>query len=58
VLENLLEVQKVNIAIADKFADEKYLNTRLKNLGRTIELIQVPKAEQNIAVAAASILAH
>jgi len=58
VLENLLEIQHVQLAIADKFADEKYINTRLKKLGRTIELIQVPKAEQNIAVAAASILAR
>ena len=58
VLENLLEIQHVKLAIADKFADEKYINSRLKKLGRTIELIQVPKAEQNIAVAAASILAR
>ncbi|KEO84564.1 ribonuclease HIII [Tumebacillus flagellatus] len=58
VLESLLEIQYVKLAIADKFADEKYINTRLKKLGRTIELIQVPKAEQNIAVAAASILAR
>jgi ribonuclease HIII len=58
VLENLLEVQMVKLAIADKFADETYMNDRLKKLGRTIQLIQVPKAEQNIAVAAASILAR
>ena len=58
VLENLLEIQHVKLAIADKFADEKYINSRLKMLGRTIELIQVPKAEQNIAVAVSSILAR
>jgi ribonuclease HIII len=58
VLEDLLERQFVNLAIADKFGDEKYINTRLKTLGKQIKLIQVPKAEQNIAVAAASVLAR
>ena len=57
-IENLLETQPVNLVIADKFADESLIENRLKKLGRTVKLIQVPKAEQNLAVAAASILAR
>ncbi|MBL0386069.1 ribonuclease HIII [Tumebacillus sp. ITR2] len=58
VIEDLLEKQDVKLAIADKFGDEKYINDKLKTKGKGIHLIQVPKAEQNIAVAAASILAR
>lgn len=58
VIENLLETQPVNLVIADKFADESLIENRLKKLGRSVKLIQVPKAEQNLAVAAASILAR
>ena len=58
VIEDLLEKQDVKLAIADKFGDEKYINDKLKIKGKGIHLIQVPKAEQNIAVAAASVLAR
>lgn len=58
VIEDLLEKQDVKLAIADKFGDEKYINDKLKTRGQAIRLIQVPKAEQNIAVAAASVLAR
>lgn len=58
VIENLLEAQPVNLVIADKFGNEALIENRLKKLGRTVQLIQVPKAEQNLAVAAASILAR
>jgi ribonuclease HIII len=58
VIEELLEKQDVKLAIADKFGDEKYINDKLKTKGKGIHLIQVPKAEQNIAVTAASILAR
>ncbi|WP_236587615.1 ribonuclease HIII [Tumebacillus amylolyticus] len=58
VIEDLLEKQDVKLAIADKFGDEKYINDKLKTKGQAIRLIQVPKAEQNIAVAAASIQAR
>ncbi|PWK13338.1 ribonuclease HIII [Tumebacillus permanentifrigoris] len=58
VIEDLLEKQDVKLGIADKFGDEKYINNKLKTKGKGIRLIQVPKAEQNIAVAAASILAR
>jgi ribonuclease HIII len=58
VLENLLEKQFVNLAVADQFANERYIINQLKGLGKQIKLIQVPRAEQNIAVAAASVLAR
>jgi ribonuclease HIII len=46
--------------IIDKFADEQYIKSKLlENARRTnLNLVQLPKAEANIAVAAASILAR
>ncbi len=46
--------------IIDKFADEQYIKSKLlENTRRAnLNLIQLPKAEANIAVAAASILAR
>lgn len=58
VLENLLAYVSCNIAIADQFGDESYITEALMEHGKTIKLIQEPKAERNIAVAAASILAR
>lgn len=58
VLEDLLAKAPCRFAIADKFADEKYINSRLMAKGREVTLVQTPKAERNIAVAAASVLAR
>ncbi|HEY4756284.1 MAG TPA: ribonuclease HIII [Ignavibacteriaceae bacterium] len=58
VIENLLEKQKVEEAISDKFGDEKYIFTSLQERGKNISLHQVTKAERYTAVAAASILAR
>ena len=49
---------KCDIAISDQFAGKDLLISKLKEMGKTIELIQRPKAEENIAVASASILAR
>ena len=57
-LEELLKRVDCKIAIADQFADKRYILGKLQAKGRTIELVQVHRAEQNIAVAAASILAR
>lgn len=58
-LEVLLKKNpQCNIAISDQFAGKEILLNKLKTLGKRIELIQRPKAEENIAVAAASILAR
>jgi ribonuclease HIII len=46
------------LAIADKFGDERLILNALQEKGRTIVLEQRHKAESDLAVAAASILAR
>jgi len=60
VLENVLETTpSCKMAISDQFAASKSVVQRaLKPLGQKIELIQMTKAESDVAVAAASILAR
>ncbi len=57
-LEDTLEQVPCKFAIADKFADVRFIESRLMARGRAIVLIQKTKAENNIAVAAASVLAR
>ena len=61
-LESILEAfpQKEITVLVDKFADERYIKSKLLEKGRQtdLNLVQLPKAEANIAVAAASILAR
>lgn len=59
-LENLLAVVECENIIVDQFANEHYLRSRLfaKNPARKLNLIQMPRAEANLAVAAASIIAR
>jgi ribonuclease HIII len=57
-IEELLKRVDCKLAIADQFADKRFILGKLQAKGRTIELVQMHKAEQNIAVAAASILAR
>ncbi|MDT8390085.1 MAG: ribonuclease HIII [Lentisphaeria bacterium] len=59
VLENLLEkVPGCPRAVSDQFGRKETVLKALLKAGRTIELEQYPKAEKDIAVAAASILAR
>jgi len=58
VIENILEEVPCNKAITDQFGDSLYVERALMKKGRNIELVQVPKAEEDLAVAAASILAR
>jgi ribonuclease HIII len=60
VLENVLETTpSCKMAISDQFAASKSVVQRaLKSMGQQIKLIQMTKAEQDVAVAAASILAR
>jgi ribonuclease HIII len=58
VLENLLEKSPCTVAVCDQFGDESYIKTALMERGRAVTLIQTPRAEQDLAVAAASILAR
>ncbi|MBU0477672.1 ribonuclease HIII [bacterium] len=57
-IEEILSKVDCKVAIADQFADERFILSKLQEKGKTLKLIQMPKAEQNIAVAAASILAR
>lgn len=56
-LESLLEREPARFALADQFAHERFIQAELREKGRTITLVQMHKAERNVAVAAASILA-
>jgi len=58
-LENLLEkAPECPAVLADKFGDERLIQRALLERGRQVELAQRTKAESDIAVAAASILAR
>jgi len=57
-LENLLEKHKADLAISDKFAEERLLKSYLMEKGKKIKLMQKVNAESEISVAAASILAR
>lgn len=58
-LENILGNHPECVqAIADQFGNESFLTSHLKEKGKKIQLFQTPKAEANIGVAAASILAR
>lgn len=57
-LENVLARVECGLAISDQFGDESYLRQALMERGRQIKLEQHPRAEADVAVAAASILAR
>lgn len=57
-IEAVLANVECKVAVADKFADERFIISKLQEKGKGIKLIQMHKAEQNVAVAAASILAR
>ncbi|HEY6084958.1 MAG TPA: ribonuclease HIII, partial [Nitrospira sp.] len=57
-LENLLERVSCGLAISDQFGDERLILNALQEKGRKIVLEQRTKAESDLAVAAASILAR
>ena len=58
VLENLLSRVDCPRAITDQFADPRFVHSKLQERGKKIDLIQMPRAEVHIAVAAASVLAR
>ena len=57
-IENLLKGGECEQVIADQFGDEKFLERSLMERGRKVKLKQMPRAEEDIAVASASILAR
>ncbi|NLN42208.1 MAG: ribonuclease HIII, partial [Clostridiales bacterium] len=58
VIENLLERVDCKYALSDQFGKPELIQEALMSKGRKIQLMQRTKAEENIAVAAASILAR
>jgi len=58
VIENILAEVPAETALTDRFGDERFVRDALLRLGRTIELVQKTKAEEDPAVAAASVLAR
>jgi len=57
-IENILEEVNCSVAVTDQFGDKSFVLNALMKKGREIELIQKPKAEEDLAVAAASIMAR
>lgn len=57
-IENVLSKRACSLVISDQFADPAGLKRQLFDLGRQVELRSMVRAESDIAVAAASILAR
>jgi ribonuclease HIII len=58
VIENILERVDCRLAIADQFGEEDFIIDALLKKGKRIELVQKVRAEEDAAVAGASILAR
>ena len=58
VIENLLGRIDCPLVVADKFSDERFLKSSLMDKGKSVELRQQVRAESDLAVAAASVLAR
>jgi len=58
VIENLLEKNDADFVITDKFGDERFLKTALFERGKKAKIHQKIRAESDMAVAAASVLAR
>jgi ribonuclease HIII len=57
-IENILAQVPSTQAVTDQFGDQAYVLNALMKKGKSLELIQRPKAEEDLAVAAASVLAR
>jgi ribonuclease HIII len=57
-IENILAAVPCERVVTDQFGDERFVREALLAQGRTVELIQRPRGEEDPAVAAASILAR
>ncbi len=58
VIENVLEQETCEYALSDKFGDESLIKSALMKKGQSIRLEQMVRAESDVAVAAASVLAR
>jgi ribonuclease HIII len=57
-LENILQQVDCTLAISDQFGDEQLILNALQAKGKKVRLVQRTKAETDLAVAAASVLAR
>lgn len=57
-IEEVLNKQPAHLVISDQFADPAYLKSRLFDRGKKVVLQSMVRAESDIAVAAASVLAR
>lgn len=57
-IEKLVQKTGCKVALSDQFGNEKLIKDRLMEKSKNITLEQRPRAEQNVVVAAASILAR
>jgi ribonuclease HIII len=57
-IESLLQKETCSHAVADQFGDEHYIQSKLMEKGKKLQLVQLPKGERYLAVAASSILAR
>ncbi len=57
-IENILEKENCEYALSDQFGDENLIKSALMKKGQTIKLEQMVRAESDVAVAAASVLAR
>jgi ribonuclease HIII len=58
VIENILAKADCHRAVTDQFGDERFVKNALMEKGRELQLEQRPGAEEDVAVAAASIIAR
>jgi ribonuclease HIII len=58
VIDALLSKVECGFALVDQFGPERWIESALAKRGRKVELLQIPRAESDPAVAAASILAR
>ena len=57
-IENLLEKHEAKLAISDQFGNESLVRKALMEKGKKVKLVQRHRAEADLAVAAASIIAR
>lgn len=57
-IQKVLEKQACKLAISDQFANPAYLQSLLHKKGLDVVLLSMPRAESDLAVAAASVLAR
>jgi len=57
-LENLLDRVECAVALSDKFGDTRFIENALMEKGRRITLMQRVRAEEDVSVASASLVAR